>query len=533
MSVKPPTLSALADLTGGHLVVLGGSTTPEAAGAVTVPDAAIDARSVAPGGMFMAVPGTRAHGASFAGQSAGVCVLTDVEGLEVLRADGVETVVLVVDDCRAWLGPVAAEIHGHPSRSMTVIGVTGTSGKTTTSYMVERMLLDGHSVGLIGTTGTRINGRSVPTSLTTPEAPTLQGLFARMRDEGVTHVVMEVSSHALVMGRVRGVDFDVAGFTNLSQDHLDFHPTMRDYFEAKSLLFTSPQDPGRGLPSAVVCVDDAWGRELAGTVPDAVTVTTTGVDRADWSVDSVDVAADGLQHVAVTRRGSPGGTLTFPLSLPGVFNVANAVVALACVRAAGGDVSAAAQALGDVHVPGRMQSVTVGEGDSRYPREFLALVDYAHKPGAVAAALTTLADQLDRAGHGGRVGVVLGAGGNRDHEKRPLMGAEAAKVADLVVVTDDNPRDEDPAAIRAAVLDGARDIAAERGADLREIGDRADAIRASVDWARRGDIVIVAGKGHETGQVVGDTVFAFDDVAVLAQALRDRQDRQDGQEPTR
>ncbi|MDN6387911.1 MAG: UDP-N-acetylmuramoyl-L-alanyl-D-glutamate--2,6-diaminopimelate ligase, partial [Corynebacterium sp.] len=184
--------------------------------------------------------------------------------------------------------------------------------------------------------------------------------------------------------------------------------------------------------------------------------------------------------------------------------------------------------------PGRMQSVTVEADGSRYPDDFLVLVDYAHQPGAVAAALSTLADQIERAGHGGRVGVVLGAGGNRDHEKRPLMGSEAAKVADLVVVTDDNPRDEDPATIRSEVLAGARGELAARGGntgvDLREIGDRADAIRASVAWARRGDIVIVAGKGHETGQIVGDTVLEFDDVAVVAQALRDRQD---GQEPTR
>lgn len=344
---------------------------------------------------------------------------------------------------------------------------------------------------------------------------------------------MEVSSHALVMGRVRGVDFDVTGFTNLSQDHLDFHPTMRDYFQAKSLLFTVPQDPGGVLPASVVCVDDAWGRELAETLDDATTVTTTGVAPASWSVDSVEIGTDGVQHVTVTHPEAPGlpdRPFSFPLSLPGVFNVANAVVALACAGQAGIDVPTAAPKLGDLHVPGRMQAVTVGEGDARYPRQFLALVDYAHKPGAVAAALTTLADQLDRAGHGGRIGVVLGAGGNRDHEKRPLMGAEAAKGADLVIVTDDNPRDEEPADIRTEVLAGARDIADSRGVDLREIGDRADAIRASVTWARRGDIVIVAGKGHETGQIVGDTVLEFDDVAVLAQALRDRQDRQ---EPTR
>lgn len=538
MSVKPPTLSALAELTGGRLVALGESGDPGDSGNTLVAGAAIDARSVPSGGMFMAVPGTRAHGASYAGQSAGASVLTDEAGLEVLRAEGVTTDVLVVDDCRAWLGPVSAEINGHPSRSMTVIGVTGTSGKTTTSYMVERMLLDDHSVGLIGTTGTRINGTAVPTSLTTPEAPTLQALFARMRDEGVTHVVMEVSSHALVMGRVRGVDFDVAAFTNLSRDHLDFHPTMQDYFEAKSLLFTTPQDPGAGLPAAVVCVDDEWGRSLAGTLSAsgtaAVTVSTTGTHgqgAATWSVSSVEVGADGLQHVTAVHAGQD---VAFPVSLPGTFNVANATVALACVAAAGGTAETVAAKLGDVRVPGRMQSVTVEANGSRYPDDFLVLVDYAHKPGAVAAALSTLADQIERAGHGGRVGVVLGAGGNRDHEKRPLMGEEAAKVADLVIITDDNPRDEDPATIRSEVLTGAREELANRpentGVDLREIGDRADAIRASVAWARRGDIVIIAGKGHETGQIVGDTVLEFDDVAEVAQALRDRQD---GQEPTR
>lgn len=508
--MNPPTLADLATLTGGRVVPVNGG---GAADDMTVADAAIDARAVTADGMFMAVPGSRAHGATFAGQSAGRCVLTDQAGLEVLVDSGITTAALVVDDCRAWTGPVAAEIHGHPSRGMTVIGVTGTSGKTTTSYMVERMLLDDHSVGLIGTTGTRINGRSVPTTLTTPEAPTLQRLFADMLREGVTHVVMEVSSHALVMGRVRGVDFDVAAFTNLSQDHLDFHPTMEDYFAAKSLLFTTPQDPGRELPAAVVCVDDGWGRRLVDNLGDAVTVSTAG-STADWAVAGVSVGADGLQQASVEHAGTG---FTVPVSPPGLFNVANAAVALACVVAAGLDARHCAPALGDVRVPGRMQAVSADDG-----QDFLALVDYAHKPGAVAAALNTLADQLERAGHGGRLAVVLGAGGNRDHEKRPLMGAEAAKVADAVFITDDNPRDEDPAAIRADVLAGARGPAGQRGVDLHEIGDRAEAIRASVTWARRGDIVIVAGKGHETGQVVGDTVVEFDDAAVLEQALRNR-----------
>ncbi|HIW92700.1 MAG TPA: UDP-N-acetylmuramoyl-L-alanyl-D-glutamate--2,6-diaminopimelate ligase [Candidatus Corynebacterium avicola] len=512
MSPKP-TLSDLATLTGGRIV--------GDAADLTVDSASIDARSVETGGMFMAVPGTRAHGASYADQSAGSCVLTDEEGLEVLEDATVP--VLVVDDARSWLGPVSAEIHGHPSRSMTVIGVTGTSGKTTTSYMIEQSLLVDHSVGLIGTTGTRINGRPVPTSLTTPEAPTLQGLFARMRDEGVTHVVMEVSSHALVLGRVGGVDFDVAAFTNLSQDHLDFHPTMEDYFEAKSLLFTTPQDPGGPLPTAVVNIDDDWGRRLADGLDAPVTVATRDGADAIWQVDEVTVGTDGVQHIVLDRDGT---SLDVDVALPGAFNVANATVALACATAAGEDPATVAPRLVDVRVPGRMQPVTL-DGTAQ---DFMALVDYAHKPAAVAAALDTLVRQRDLVGEGGRVAVVLGAGGNRDHEKRPLMGEAAAERADLVIVTDDNPRDEDPATIRGQVLDGTRRGAETRTGrggppvEVREIGDRAEAIRAAVSWAGRGDIVIVAGKGHETGQIVGDTVIGFDDVQELTRAIEQRQD---------
>ncbi|MGO1948815.1 MAG: glutamate ligase domain-containing protein, partial [Mycobacteriaceae bacterium] len=290
-------------------------------------------------------------------------------------------------------------------------------------------------------------------------------------------------------------------------------------FRAKSLLFTTPQDPGGTLPTPVVCVDDDWGRRLAGQLVAPVTVSTDG-GPATWTVTGVDVGADGLQHVAVDHDGS---AVDFSVALPGAFNVANATLALGCLYAAGAGTNAAA--LADVRVPGRMQAVT-GTGVGRAEQDFLALVDYAHKPAAVAAALDTLADQSARAGGGGRIAVVLGAGGNRDHEKRPLMGAEAARRADAVFVTDDNPRDEDPPSIRAQILDGARGAleAGGRTVDLREIGDRADAIRAAVDWARRGDIVIVAGKGHETGQIVGDTVIDFDDAAVLAQAIDDRQE---------
>ncbi len=521
-----PTLAQLAELTGGRLVDVAGTAAGVASaeqGQQTVATAAIDARDVPADGLFMAVPGTRAHGARFAGQSAGHSVLTDEEGLGVLVDGSWQGTALVVDDCRQWLGPVAAEIHGHPSRDMTVIGVTGTSGKTTTTYMMERALLGHRHVGLIGTTGTRIDGRKIPTSLTTPEAPTLQALFARMRDEGVTHVVMEVSSHALVLGRVRGVDFDVAGFTNLSQDHLDFHPTMEDYFDAKSLLFTEPQDPAGKLPVPVVCVDDEWGRRLAGRTGDATVTVSTDGEAATWQVSDVAVRPDGTQHVTVDRAD---GQVEYDLSIPGAFNVANATLALATLVAAGEDASIADE-LAEVSVPGRMEKISGSSPQTEV--DFLALVDYAHKPGAVTAVLDTLNGQLDRAAAGGngatrgRLGVVLGAGGNRDHEKRPKMGAAAAAVADLVIVTDDNPRDEDPATIRAAVLAGAGDAAAQRtdgvSPEIREIGDRAEAIRDAVGWARSGDVVVVAGKGHESGQIIGDTVVDFDDRVELADAL--------------
>lgn len=535
-TIPAPTLTRLVDLTAGRLVRADGGPVTDEDAQRQVTSAAIDARDVPPGGMFMAVPGTRGHGAQFAAQSHGDSLLTDKEGLDVLVSDGYRGVVLVVDDCRRWLGPVAAEIHGHPSRGMTVIGVTGTSGKTTTTYMMERALLKNHRVGLIGTTGTRIDGRPVPTSLTTPEAPTLQSLFARMRDEGVTHVVMEVSSHALVLGRVRGVDFDVAAFTNLSQDHLDFHPTMEDYFDAKAMLFTEAQDPAGRCPVPVVCIDDSWGRRLVGrlSAPDGpgenrtVTVSSTLApvpETGDWQVTGVAVRGDGTQHISVrTPHRYGGGVIEFDLSIPGAFNVANAVLAVAAMVAAGEDPSVA-DLLADVSVPGRMEKVT-----GAHPADFLALVDYAHKPGAVAAVLDTLNDQLDRAAtsgaHRGRLAVVLGAGGNRDHEKRPKMGAAAAEAADLVIVTDDNPRDEDAATIRSDVLSGAGTGASlrtdGRHPEVREIGDRADAVNSAVSWACPGDIVVIAGKGHETGQIVRDIVLDFDDRLVLAAALDNR-----------
>lgn len=468
-----------------------------------VASVSLNSSEVSPDGLFAALPGTRVHGATFAADSPARAILTDAQGEAILREAGEERPVLVADDVRAALGDVSARVYGHPSRRMTLIGVTGTSGKTTTTYLLERGLMAaGAQVGLIGTTGTRIRGRAVPTKLTTPEAPTLQALFARMADEGVTHVVMEVSSHALSLGRVGGTEFDLAGFTNLSQDHLDFHPTMEDYFEAKALFFD--QESPFAASASAICVDDEWGQKMARRADSPLLVGTRGQGGLDISARTTSVDATGAQRVELTVAGE---AYAFTLPLPGAFNVANAALATALACAAGADVAAFVRGLEQAAVPGRMERIDAGQ-------DFVAVVDYAHKPAAIAVVLDTLRGQVD-----GRVGVVVGAGGDRDTSKRPIMGAEAAKRADLVIVTDDNPRTEDPAAIREAVLDGARGAGSD--AEIREADSRAEAIGQLVAWARPGDAVVVVGKGHEVGQIVGETTHHFDDREEVRRALAD------------
>lgn len=506
------TLTALAEIAGGRL---------HGDGSLEIGSVGLDSTALADGALFAALPGTRVHGAKYAAGTAASAILTDAAGLEILTQAHETRPVIVVDDVRAILGDVAAQIYGHPTEKLTVLGVTGTSGKTTTSYLLEAGLLaSGHSVGLIGTTGTRINRTPVPTKLTTPEAPKLQELFARMVEEGVTHVVMEVSSHALELGRVRGTRFAVGGFTNLSQDHLDFHPTMEEYFKAKSHLFVGDGAAAR----AVVCIDDEWGQRMAELAQAPVTtVSVSPGAAADIRASQTGVEPTGAQHVEL----SVGGTAhRLELPLPGEFNVANAALATGMAAAAGVDVEAFLKGVESVAVPGRMERIDEGQ-------DFIAVVDYAHKPAAVAAVLDTLREQLDGPdGSGGRIGVVIGAGGDRDHGKRPIMGAAAAQRADLVIVTDDNPRSEDPAPIRAAVLEGARAARKDSGreVELREVGSRAEAIDELIRWARTGDAVIVVGKGHEVGQIVGDETLHFDDREEVARALTTYTDRTSGKE---
>jgi UDP-N-acetylmuramoyl-L-alanyl-D-glutamate--2,6-diaminopimelate ligase len=445
-----------------------------------------DSRAVRPGDLYAALPGAHAHGADFAGQAAAagaVAVLTDPAG-----AARVSGPALVADHPRRLLGEVASWVHGRPSEALTVLGVTGTNGKTTVAFLLEAGLrAAGHATGLLGTVVTRIGDEAVPSVRTTPEATDLHALFAVMRERGVDAVAMEVSSHALALGRVDGVRFDVALFTNLSQDHLDFHPSMEDYFQAKASLFT----PAR-TAQGVVNADDEAGRRLLAAP--SVPLTSYG-ERGQWRAADVALRADGSSF----RLVGPGVDVPASVRLPGGFNVSNAVGALAMLVTAGVPVEAAVRGIAELPgVPGRMERVDVGQ-------PFAALVDYAHTPDAVEMLLRTV-----RAVTPGRVIVVLGCGGDRDRGKRPLMGRAAVEGADLAVLTSDNPRSEDPLAILADMQ--------QPGAVVEP--DRAAAIARAVATARPGDTVVVAGKGHETGQDAGGVVTPFDDRLVLRDALQ-------------
>jgi UDP-N-acetylmuramoyl-L-alanyl-D-glutamate--2,6-diaminopimelate ligase len=463
------------------------------------------AQDARPGDLFAALPGATTHGARYirdAIERGAIAVLTDAAGVAEM-ADRWRLPVLIHPSPREVLGELAATVYRHPSERVTVIGVTGTSGKTTTTYLVEAGLRAGdRKAGLVGTIGIRIDGNDIPGGLTTPEAPDLQAQLAAMAERGVDTVVMEVSSHALALDRVDGIRFAVAGFTNLSRDHLDFHPSMADYFEAKARLF----DPVSKLraDTAIVCVDDDAGRAMAARAGDAITVSTTN-QAANWRAENIaPMGAAGQEFTAVDPAGVHH-RLAIPL--PGRYNIANCLLAVAILDTVGVSPEQAATGLRGVRVPGRLEQIDRGQ-------DFLALVDYAHKPGALEAVLTTLR-RTDS-----RLAVVFGAGGDRDAGKRASMGRIAAELADLVVVTDDNPRTEDPASIRREILAGATQ--AHSAAEVVEVGDRREAIRHAVGWAREGDVVLVTGKGHETGQSAGGQIRPFDDRVELAAALEER-----------
>lgn len=486
-----------------HLASHVGATLVPREGDLRVSGVTLRSGDARPGDLFAALPGASAHGARFVDDAlahGAVAVLTDGDGADQLQ--GVDVPLLVHGSPRSVLGEVAATVYGRPSERLRVVGVTGTSGKTTTTYLVEAGLrAAGRVAGLIGTVGIRIDGVDEPSALTTPEAPDLQALLAVMLERGVDTVVMEVSSHALTLGRVDAVHFAVGGFTNLSRDHLDFHPTMEDYLNAKARLF----DPESATHAdvSVVCVDDDAGRVIAGRAKNPITVGIDGA--ADWRAESIrPVGHGGQEFVAVDPAGVHHG---LRLALPGRYNVANCLLATALLDAVDVSPDQAAPGLRNAAVPGRLEPIDRGQ-------DFLAVVDYAHKPGALQAVLETLRQQIGT----GRIAVVFGAGGNRDAGKRDPMGRVAAELADLVVVTDDNPRDEDPATIRATIVSAAR-AAAGPGTDVVELGDRRAAIDHAVAWARAGDAVLVAGKGHEAGQTAAGVTKPFDDRDELACAL--------------
>jgi UDP-N-acetylmuramoyl-L-alanyl-D-glutamate--2,6-diaminopimelate ligase len=462
-----------------------------------------DSRRVQPGDLYAALPGSNHHGARFCAEAASAgaaAILTDPAGKELAIRSGLP--VFVVGDPRARLGEVASWIYGHPAQRLTLIGVTGTSGKTTTTYLLESGLrAAGHLTGLIGGVQTRVGEVITDSWLTTPEATDLQALLGAMVEQGVTAAAMEVSSHALSLGRVAGTSYDVAVFTNLSQDHLDFHETLDDYFAAKATLFT----PGYAR-AGVVNLDDGHGRQLAAApqIP-LTTFSASGDAEADWRAADIRGGADGSTFQVI----GPGGVeADASVALPGPFNVANALAAIvALVEAGVGIATAVAGVAACPGVPGRLERVEAGQ-------DFTVLVDYSHKPGAVRAVLEALRPVTQ-----GNLTIVLGCGGDRDRAKRPMMGAAAAGLADVAIFTSDNPRSEDPLGILAEMLDGALNIPARDRAHVVVEPDRGAAIDLAIGRAGKGDVVLIAGKGHERGQYAGTTVIPFDDREVAAEAL--------------
>ena len=397
--------------------------------------------------------------------------------------------MLVVDRPRARLGELSAAIYGHPADRLQVLAITGTNGKTTSTWMARAGLqAAGRKTALIGTLGAWIGDDHYPVPRTTPEATDLHAMFAVMVERGIDSVVMEASSIALMEGRMDGLIVDVAAFTNLTQDHLDYHGSMEAYFDAKTMLF----DRAR---IGVIGIDDDWGRRLVDLVS-LPTVTWSRRDPgADWHADEA-----GRRIICSDGRSWP-----LDVRIPGEFNIANAVCTVGMLAQAGVDPADAVRGIRSVVVPGRMQSVGSGE--------VAGFVDYAHTPDAVLRALTAV-----RATTSGRVIAVLGAGGDRDRAKRPLMGQAAARTADVVIITDCNPRTEDPAEIRRELVSGARGAAGAR-VDVREVGNRGEAIAEAVGLARPGDVIVMLGKGHETGVEIAGILHPFDDATELKAAL--------------
>jgi UDP-N-acetylmuramoyl-L-alanyl-D-glutamate--2,6-diaminopimelate ligase len=471
--------------------------------AVEVTGLAYDSRRVDAGMLFFCVPGYERDGHDFAAGA----LAAGAAALVVERPLGLGAPEILVESVRAAMGPLAARFHGDPTSELRVLGVTGTNGKTTTAHLARALLeADGERCGLLGTVESVIAGSHRPATRTTPEAIDLQADFRAMLDGGERACAMEVSSHALALGRTDAVRFAAAVFTNLTQDHLDFHNSMEDYFQAKRLLF-APLDSSAAPPLAIVNVDDPYGRRLASELEHVVTFAIDS--DADYRAHDVRVDLPDSR----LRLRTPAGEYALTLPLPGRFNVSNALGALATTHSLGGDLDTLLAALErGVRVPGRVEPVEEGQ-------EFAVLIDYAHTPDSLQNVLCT-AHEVAR----GRVICVFGAGGDRDRGKRPLMGEIGARLADVLLVTSDNPRSEDPEAIIAEIMIGASGAARPSGAPpVSAEVDRRVAIERAVALAERGDVLVIAGKGHEQGQeLAGGVKVPFDDVTVAREALEAR-----------
>jgi UDP-N-acetylmuramoyl-L-alanyl-D-glutamate--2,6-diaminopimelate ligase len=438
--------------------------------AVEITDLAYDTRAVTGGALFFCVRGARFDGHELADRA----IDSGAAALVVEHPVASKVPQIIVDDSRAAMAAVAQEFFGHPSQELEIAAVTGTNGKTTTAFLVYAILeAAGRKPGLLGTIESRIGGEVRPAIRTTPEAIDLHRAFREILDAGGRSAAMEATSHGSQLGRLDGIRFSSLAFTNLTQDHLDLHGTMENYFEAKRRLFLE------GRPPAAINVGDQWGRKLAQDRPDALTY--------------------GFAADAEIR---PEALVGIDLKLRGRFNVENALAALASARLLGIEDDAIAGGLESLDgVPGRFEAVDEGQ-------PFTVIVDYAHTPDSLENVLTT-ARELDS----GHVICVFGCGGDRDREKRPLMGRTVAELADLPIVTSDNPRSEDPGAIIDEILAG-------MDGDPEMIQDRRSAITRAVEIAEPGDVVVIAGKGHEQGQQFRDRTVPFDDREVAREALR-------------
>jgi UDP-N-acetylmuramoyl-L-alanyl-D-glutamate--2,6-diaminopimelate ligase len=462
---------------------------------ISITGVSIDSHQIEAGDLFVAVAGTKVHGATYAGNAklnGAVAVLTDEVGAGIIS----DLPVLVVADPRAAAGVVAAWLHKEPMRDMFSVGVTGTNGKTTvTTLMYQIAMAASRQSGLVGTVETRIGDEVVEALRTTPEAPELQSLAAVMRERHMRNLFMEVSSHAISLNRIGGSHFDIAAFTNLSQDHLDFHADMDSYFAAKAALFSH-----KYADTAFINIDSPWAVRLLEIQELPVVRISRQEKSADWYFDRIEI---GVRSTAIAIRGSGGILIETSTKLVGDFNLDNLLMAIAICVASGIDpIDIAAITPSLTGAEGRLEKVDLGQS-------FSALVDYAHSPDSVASVLETL-----RKSTTGKVIAVLGCGGDRDKSKRPLMGAALLAGSDLAIFTSDNPRSEDPVQIINEMVSGLT-----LPATSQVEPDRKRAIEIAVAAAKTGDVVVILGKGHESGQEIAGVKHNFDDRLVLAAAI--------------